>query len=71
MQTAGIALVPSNSVRNDASASALSTTRPLHESCYGRFGLYAEAGQSLIAQDAFVPATQACHLHDELGGRHD
>jgi hypothetical protein len=25
----------------------------------------------LIVQNAFVPATQARHLHDELGGFHD
>jgi hypothetical protein len=60
-----------NSARDDTSASALSAAQPPHESRYGRFGLYAEAGQCLIAQDAFVPAKQARHLRNELGGFHD
>ena len=53
-----------SSVRHDASASALSASQPLHETRYGRVGLYAKSGQLLIAQNPL--SIEACDLQDKL-----
>jgi hypothetical protein len=66
-QTAGGRLVPLDTVCEDASASAFPATQPLYKTCYGRFWLDAETGQIFIAQNTFVAATQASHMHDKFG----
>jgi hypothetical protein len=65
-QTADGRIAFCSSVRHDASAATLSASQPLHETCYGRVGLYAKGSQLLTAQNAFVTAPQASHLHDKL-----
>src|SRR5580704_14194165 len=70
-QTADGRIAFGSSVRHDASASTLSASQPLDETCDGRVRLYAKGGKLLTAQNTFVTAMQAPHLQNKLNGFHD
>ena len=70
-QTAGGRLVLVDAVREDTSASAFPATQSLYKTCYGRFWLYVKIGQIFAAQETFVAAMEASHMHHKFDGLHD